>query len=473
MKTNFKFWVIAFVIGISGGVLGSILLPSKEVNNIVYTTKPQDVNAQFTGGRVTDLPDLTTAAEMATDAVVNIKTEYYNQNSDPFYNLFFGYSNNTPVQGTGSGVIITNDGYIVTNNHVVENATNVTVTLNDKREFEAEIVGTDPTTDLALIKIDASDLKTLEFGNSDDTKVGQWVLAIGNPYSLNSTVTAGIISAKARDISILKQDYAIESFIQTDAAVNPGNSGGALVNVYGKLIGINSAIASPTGSYTGYSFAIPANLVKKVIADIMEFGNVQRAYLGARIVDIDDKIAQAYDLPDRKGVLINSVTDDGAASDAGLQEEDVILSIDSIEVNGVSELLEHIGRHRPGDVVTITARRGDRVKEFQVTLQNDKGGVNNTVAVKTDIMGATFDDLTDDEKTEYGISNGAKVTKVVSGKFLASGIRPGFVILKINDKNIKNADAAKKVLDDIHGGVYIEGFYPDTNERAYYAFGVQ
>lgn len=472
MKEKMKLWLIALVIGIAGGVIGSVINPKSVTQIIKIPQQDQNSYASFT--RLNNLPDFTTAAANATNAVVYIQTEYHQQVDDPLYNLFFG-SPNVPMQGSGSGVIISNDGYIVTNNHVIENATDIKVTLNDKRELEAELIGADPTTDLALLKISADDLTVLKFGNSDNLKVGEWVLAIGNPYSLNSTVTAGIVSAKARDISILKQNYAIESFIQTDAAVNPGNSGGALINVNGDLVGINAAIASPTGSYTGYSFAIPVSIVKKVVADLIEYGSVQRAYLGARLVDIDEQIAQNYNLPDRKGILISSVIDKGAAEVAGLEDEDVIIKLDSIEVNETSELLELLGRHRPGDIVTITARRKGNIKTFDVTLQNDEGGTmsNATTTVKADVFGASFEDLTTQEKNEYNIRNGVKVSKVMSGKFLAVGIRSGFIIQKINNHEVKSADDAKKILDNASGGVYIEGFYPDTKKKAYYAFGVQ
>jgi len=471
MKEKIKFLLIAFVVGISGGIIGTIIIPTKTITQIVEVS--HDYNNQYSSfSGLNNLPDFTTAAANATDAVVNIQTESYRQTGDPLYNMFFGDAD-VPIQGSGSGVIISSEGYIVTNNHVIDQATDIKVTLNDKREFDAEVIGTDPTTDLALLKIIADDLTVLGFGNSDDLKVGEWVLAIGNPFSLTSTVTAGIVSAKARDISILKQNYAIESFIQTDAAVNPGNSGGALINVEGDLVGINAAIASPTGSYTGYSFAIPASIVQKIVLDLIEYGSVQRAFLGARIVDIDQQIAQSFNLPDRKGVMISTTTDDGAADDAGLKDEDVILKIDSIDVNSVSELLEHLGRHRPGDVVTITARRNGNIKIFEVTLQNDKGGVVNTASIKADVFGATFEDLTDDEKDDLDIRNGVKVTKVMSGKFLSAGVKPGFIIQKINDKKVKSADDAKNTLSNISGGVYIEGFYPDTQQKAYYAFGVQ
>lgn len=482
MKEKIKLLILTFVIGISGGLIGSVIIPEKDKNtdkneNII-TANNQTTNSfqtdytRFTS--IKDLPNFTTAAAIGTEAVVNIQTEYYNQYDDPIYRLFFGSPNNgRPLQGSGSGVIISKDGYIVTNNHVVENASNIKVTLNDKSEYNAKIIGSDPSTDLALLKIESENLQPLTFGNSDNLKIGEWVLAIGNPFSLTSTVTAGIVSAKARDISILKERYAIESFIQTDAAVNPGNSGGALININGDLVGINTAIASPTGSYTGYSFAIPANLVKKIVADLIEFGSVQRAYLGVKVADIDEKIEQEFNLKNKEGVLVASVVDEGAADNAGIKKGDVILQIDSLDINTVSELLEQLGQRRPGDKIKLKVRRNKRLKKFDVVLKNNNGGTEKNVTQKVDYFGATFEDLSDIEKSDFGINYGAKVTNVMSGKFLSVGIRSGFVILKINDKKIKNAENVRSILENVHGGVYIEGFYPDTGQKAYYAFGVE
>ncbi|MEA3452220.1 MAG: trypsin-like peptidase domain-containing protein, partial [Bacteroidota bacterium] len=281
-----KILLIAFVLGISGGIIGYWIMPT---NTTTISNENENAqiaqNVQFASmNPLAGIPDFTVAAEKGTEAVVHIKTEYYDQGEDPVYNFFFGRpGDNAPAQGSGSGVIISTDGYIVTNNHVIDKSTNIIVTMENKTEYKAKIIGRDPSTDLALIKIDAENLNTLTFGNSDDLKIGEWVLAIGNPFNLTSTVTAGIVSAKARSINILNKRYAIESFIQTDAAVNPGNSGGALITTDGKLIGINTAISSPTGSFAGYSFAIPVSIVQKVVKDIIEFGEVQRAFIGAKI----------------------------------------------------------------------------------------------------------------------------------------------------------------------------------------------
>lgn len=474
---KFKIFLIAFFLGIGGGFVSYLVLPSKSNHylaqgNTIEATNP---NMKFTNlGSTGTITDFTTAAEIGKDAVVHIKTEYYNQGEDPVYNFFYGKPDkSSPIQGSGSGVIISTDGYIVTNNHVIDKATNIAVTLNDKKEYKAKVIGRDPSTDIALIKIEGTDLHSLAFGNSDDLKVGEWVLAIGNPFNLTSTVTAGIVSAKARNISILDKRYAIESFIQTDAAVNPGNSGGALINTNGQLIGINTAIASPTGSFTGYSFAIPVSIVKKVVQDLMEFGEVQRAFIGAKIVEIDDKIAQSYNLPNNKGVLISSVTPDGAAEEADLADGDVILKFDGVEINELPELLELIGRHRPGDKVIITFRRNNKTKDVELILKNVQGDAKNLVGNNSDVFGATFEDLSQEELSKFNLKYGVIVSDVSNGKFMSTGIRAGFVIVRINDKVVKNTKDLYEILNDIHGGVYIEGYYPENHTKAYYAFGVE
>lgn len=329
--------------------------------------------------------DLTSAAEQSVHAVVHIKTTFLYRTSGwddffsgSFWEDFFNFSSpfgthEQQVMGAGSGVIISADGYIVTNNHVVENAQDITVTLNDKREFPATIVGTDPQTDLALIKIECDGLPTLTFGNSDQVRIGEWVLAVGNPFNLTSTVTAGIVSAKARNLDILGENTSIESFIQTDAAVNQGNSGGALVNASGELIGINSAIASHTGYYTGYSFAIPSNIARKVVEDLKEYGMVQRAVLAVTIQEVDNNVAQELNLSQVKGVCITSVADDGAAYRAGLQQYDVITSINGAEVNSVSELREVMAQYSPGDRVEVAYLRNGSSHKTLLTLLNSEG----------------------------------------------------------------------------------------------------
>ena len=316
--------------------------------------------------------DFTQAAERSVEAVVHVKTKYYRQQYvDPFYHFFFGrpqQSQQPSAMASGSGVILSNDGYIVTNNHVIESANEIEVVLNDKRTFAAQLIGTDPNTDLALLKIEATNLPTIEIGNSDDLRVGEWVLAVGNPFNLTSTVTAGIVSAKARSINILNSDMKIESFIQTDAAVNPGNSGGALVNTQGQLVGINTAIASQTGSYAGYAFAIPTAIMQKVVADLRQYGTVQRALLGIRMLDITQQVKDQLSLESMEGVYVGEVISGSAADKAGMKAGDVIVQVDGRPINASSQLQEQIGRKNPGDQITILVRRGHRSVSLQVTL---------------------------------------------------------------------------------------------------------
>ena len=320
--------------------------------------------------------DFTKAAEMSVGAVVHVKTKYNvygKQYVDPFYQFFFGRPQQQPqgqAQATGSGVILSQDGYIVTNNHVIQQANEIEVVLNDKRSFTAQLIGTDPNTDIALLKIDATGLPTLEMGNSDDLKVGEWVLAVGNPFNLTSTVTAGIVSAKARNINILDADMKIESFIQTDAAVNPGNSGGALVNTRGELVGINTAIASQTGSYAGYAFAVPTSIVQKVVADLRQYGSVQRALLGIRMLDITSEVQQYYHLNTLEGVFIADVVSGSAAEKGGVEAGDIITAVDGVKVNSSSELQEKIARKNPGDEITLTVLRDGKRQDLRVTLSS-------------------------------------------------------------------------------------------------------
>jgi len=319
--------------------------------------------------------DFTRAAEMSVGAVVHVKTKYNvygKQYVDPFYQFFFGRPQQQPpmqqAQASGSGVILSEDGYIVTNNHVIQQANEIEVVLNDKRSYTAQLIGTDPNTDIALLKIEATGLPTLEMGNSDDLKVGEWVLAVGNPFNLTSTVTAGIVSAKARSINILDAEMKIESFIQTDAAVNPGNSGGALVNTRGELVGINTAIASQTGSYAGYAFAVPTSIVQKVVADLRQYGSVQRALLGIRMLDITSEVQQYYHLNSLEGVFIADVVSGSAAEKGGVESGDVVVAVDGMAVNSSSELQEKIARKNPGDEVRLSVLRDGKRHELKVVL---------------------------------------------------------------------------------------------------------
>ncbi|MCF8296177.1 MAG: Do family serine endopeptidase [Saprospiraceae bacterium] len=477
--------LITFLVAIAGGAfsLGLYKIFEKDNREIVYQNEQIPVYAtnQKTEKQIIS-PDFGEAAEQTINGVVHVKTQYEYKNN--VYDLFFGYGNpfhnsphnqqNTPIMASGSGVIISEDGYIATNNHVVQGASYIEVTLNDKRTFEATVVGTDPSSDLALLKINEKNLPLIRFGNSDDIKIGEWVLAVGNPFNLTSTVTAGIVSAKARNINILGSSSAVESFIQTDAAVNRGNSGGALVNTLGELIGINAAIASNTGTYTGYSFAIPSNLVKKVMNDLLEFGEVKRAYIGVQIADLDSKLAEEKGLKEIKGVYVAGLTENGAAIDAGIKKGDVITKINDIEVNSRSELIEHIATHRPGDKVSVTVNRNNNLKSFNVTLRNEEG---NTSISKTKernietILGADFDEITSEEKRTLNIENGIKITKLETGKLKIAGIKEGFIITKIDKKPITTISELKKILDNKKGGILLEGVYPNGT-RAYYGFGL-
>ncbi|MEA2105894.1 MAG: Do family serine endopeptidase [Bacteroidota bacterium] len=413
--------------------------------------------------------DFTTAAENSVNAVVHVTSKYNLRNDyygNPLYEFFFGdqYSRQ-PAVSFGSGVIITDDGYIVTNNHVIEQSDEIQVVLNDRRTYTAELVGTDPGTDLALLKIDGKDLPFIAMGNSDDIKVGEWVLAVGNPFNLTSTVTAGIVSAKARNINILRdQQYPIESYIQTDAAVNKGNSGGALVNMKSELVGINSAILSPSGVYSGYSFAIPVNIVRKVVSDIIKYGEVQRAVLGVEIRDINKELVEKHNLDKIEGVFIANVTDDGAAKEAGLKSGDVILEINEVKINSVAELTGQIGRYRPGEKINITIKRANKKKQIDVILRNMHG---TTKIIKADeylaILGADFQKLSTSDQRRLGIETGVKVVDLIDdGALKKAGVKEGFVITYIQGKKIAHVDDIKRVIRNIGYGVEIEieGMYP-------------
>jgi serine protease Do len=430
--------------------------------------------------------DFTNAAELTVNSVVHVKTtvtttlEYF----DPFQYFFRGGEPQKKPHtqtSSGSGVIISRDGYIVTNNHVIANADKIEVVLNNKSTYLAKVIGKDPTTDLALMKIDAKDLPFINFGNSDELKVGEWVLAVGNPFNLTSTVTAGIISAKGRSINILEADdkkgiYPIESFIQTDAAVNPGNSGGALVNLDGELIGINTAIASGTGYFSGYSFAIPVNIVKKIAGDLREFGEVKRAFLGVSIQDIDAKFAADQKLNSIKGVYINGITEGGAAKDAGLKEGDIILKIGSRNVNSVPELQEQVSKFRPGDKIEITVDRNGKERVIDVTLKSLNGSTTLETAEVSkkdavNALGAVFEPVPKEERKNLKLEGGAKVTHVGPGKLQAAGIKEGFIVTRIDKREIKSPTDISGAIERLSGGVLIEGVYPN-GMRAYYGFGI-
>ena len=475
---------------ISGGLLIAIVggLIAISVYSIIIAKDKNETKIQVVESRPVELAsllpqnkavnfDFTYAAEKSVNAVVHVMTQIRqerNYYSNPLYEFFYGdrgvQREPAPIIGYGSGVIISDDGYIVTNNHVIDRSDNIEVVLNDKRSYDAKLIGTDPTTDIALLKIDEDNLPYLRYGDSDNLKVGEWVIAVGNPFNLTSTITAGIVSAKARNINIFNDRYAIESFIQTDAAVNRGNSGGALVNLNGDLVGINTAIASNTGFYSGYSFAVPVNIVKKIISDILEYGEVQRAFIGVSIRTVDASLAEEKDLDHVNGVYIESLTEGGAAADAGIHEGDVIIKVGDIVINSSSELQEQISKYRPGNKVSLVVLRKNSEKEFLVTLRNKEGNTNIIKTETVSILGATYEVVSNSEKQRLGINNGLKVIDLQNGKLRSNGIRNGFIIVKVNNKTINTLDDLKSTLNGIQGGIYIEGIYPN-GITAYYAFG--
>ena len=481
MKNQIKSLVVVGLIS-SGITLGAYHLLNVDNSQSIgsapsaFTTSVSSVNVPGNPG------EFTYAAEKSTPAVVHIKTKSApksmgRQFSSPFDD-FFGFGDpfggqrrSQPQEASGSGVIISADGYIVTNNHVVENADEITVILNDKREFKGKIVSTDPSSDLAVVQIKGENLPFLTFGDSDNLRVGEWVLAVGNPFNLESTVTAGIVSAKGRQNIIDRDPEArvnpLESFIQTDAAVNPGNSGGALVNLKGELVGINTAIYSRTGQFAGYSFAVPVSIVKKVSGDLIKYGNVQRGYLGVNIIEVNSKLAEEKDLKVNNGVYVGGFSENSAAKESGLKVNDVIVKIDGIETKSSAKLMELVNRKRPGEVVDVTVNRDGATKEYKVTLRNLEG---NTSIVKgskgesgkSEFLGATFGSLTQAEKSKFKIAAGVKITEIDSeGRLAMYGIDKGVIITKINDKAVNSPSEAIEALEGKKGRIKLEGIDVD------------
>lgn len=460
------------------------------------------VGAAYTvneNGEVVPL-EFTDVAKKVMPAVVHIKSTQvqnlqnnrYRNYPDPFrdffeddiFRHFFGpeFRYESPQRGpqmrigSGSGVIINSDGYIVTNNHVIENADDIEVILDDNRVFKAKLVGTDPSTDIALLQIRASDLPYLSFVNSDNVEVGEWVLAVGNPFNLNSTVTAGIISAKGRNINILQDRSAIESFIQTDAAINPGNSGGALVNLQGGLIGINTAIASPTGAYAGYGFAVPSNIVSKVVEDLLKYGVVQRGYLGIVIRNVDGNLAEEKDLHVTYGAYVDSIAANSAAGDVGVKVGDVIKEIDGVTVKNSAGLLEIVGRHRPGDKVNLKIDRNGKEIDFVVTLRNEYGKEKITEKDSQEILeilGVELEEIDEKDAKKLNIDGGLQIIQLYDGKLKQStSVEAGFIITKVDGRKVRTIEDFVKYLENRKGGVMLEGIYEDFPGTYYYAFGL-
>jgi len=483
------------LLGFFGAIIGGGIVKFNSDTQIQYIqTNTSGVNAKLTNYKtVLDAEkfnmDFTLASEVTTPAVVHIKSKVKSEQSvqpqgrDFFYHFFrddqFGRPHQQRSQereSSGSGVIISKDGYIVTNNHVINDATEIEVVLNNKKSYKAQVIGKDPSTDIALIKVDANELSSIHWANSDDVNVGEWVLAVGNPFNLASTVTAGIVSAKGRNINILKDKGAIESFIQTDAAVNPGNSGGALVNLRGELVGINTAIATPTGTYAGYSFAVPSNIVQKVIGDLREFGVVQRAYIGVFIKDINNELAEELGLEDLKGVYVQGLTEGGAADEAGIKEGDVITMINDVEVKTAPELQEEIAQYRPGDVINITLKRNGKLARVNMTLRNKSGNtklVDKPSLKVLNVLGIELEELSQSFKINNRIGGGVKIKKINKGKVQdETVVKEGFVITKIDDEKVESLNDFKSIISSKEGGVMFEGFYPGKGGAYYFAIGL-
>ena len=411
--------------------------------------------------------DFTYAAEQTVHAVVHVhtKTMMGSQADNPIMEWFYGdrYSKPREVQGYGSGVIISSDGYIITNNHVIEDAKSVEVTLNDNRKFTAQVTGRDPGSDIALLKIKADNLPFIKYGDSEQLRLGEWVLAVGNPFNLTSTVTAGIVSAKGRSFTPPDGTYRIESFIQTDAALNMGNSGGALVNTKGLLVGITSLIVSPNGAYAGNSFAIPVTIVKKVVEDLKEFGQVQRALIGVNIRDVVPEDVEKEKLTEVKGVFISNVLPDGSAKDAGLKENDVIVKFDNIAVNTVSELQEQVGKHRPGDKATVTFLRNGKESTIPIVLKNQIGNISVvTASMEGDLVfGSRIASLSSSEKDEMNVDYGVKVVEINEGKFKDIGMARGYIILSVNGKKVKSPADVREFTNNEKSLKSIGGIQPD------------
>lgn len=509
MKTNWKALVLVGLLSSASTLAGFKLLNSNSDKDVIFKEAPSESLARFTStGAPAGAPgDFVYAAEATTPTVVHIKSTMTRSSRssqgdipdifrDFFGDDFGGGGSRGPQssEASGSGVVISADGYIVTNNHVVEGAQELEVTLSNKSKFRAKVVGADPSTDIAVIKIEGKNLPAITFGSSDAVKVGEWVVAVGNPFNLESTVTAGIISAKGRGLGIIGQsqnrrgnarptsaitaDVPLESFIQTDAVVNPGNSGGALVNLKGELIGINTAIASPTGSFAGYGFAVPSSIVKKVSSDLIKFGNVQRGYLGISLDELDSRKAEEYGVKVNDGVYVRDFTENSAAKAGGVTKGDVIVKVDGMNTHSIPELQQSIGLHKPGDKVTVTVNRDGTEKDLSVTLRNRTGGSDilkrDESAVVMSVLGAQFGNISDQEKqrlTRYKVEGGVKVLSIDGGKLARTGVEEGFIITKVNGKPVKSVKELEASLAGKSDSmVQFEGLYIDAPYDVY-SFG--
>ena len=481
MDTDMKKGILTIVLSaLLGGVVAFAVTKSMTPDNPGRQVVVSADGAQYRTVNLdmTDYPDFTYAAESAVDAVVYVKVtvkDVTRRIPNSIFDFFFGYEG-TPQErervGSGSGVIIRPDGYIVTNNHVVEDASKIEVTLNNNKTFEAQLIGTDPATDVALIKIDAQGLPVIPFGDSDNLRLGEWVIAIGSPYDLRSTITAGIVSAKGRSMPNYDGEFKIESFIQTDAAVNPGNSGGALVDKAGNLVGINTAIVSQTGSYTGYSFAIPSNIVKKIAFDLIDYGSVKRAVLGVTMRQLDDKLAAELKLSSPNGVYIVEVLKGSAADEAGMKEKDVIVAIDSVKVTNASEVQEQVNKFHPGDKTVITVVRDGKEKTLDVTFKGtaaENGSVDEEGGVA--FYGARLKQAPKETLERLDIKHGVEIVSVGPGKVMDAGVSEGFIIMYVNDEPVSKPQDVIDIIKKSKRAVFVEGVTP-YGKVSYFGFGI-
>ena len=473
--------LIVALAALAGGLTSYAVVKGMSQGQVTVIERNEGAHFRTVNLSQDNWPDFTYAAESAVDAVVYVKVTSsapaMQQAPSSIFDFFFGFpEGGAPQQrervGSGSGVIIREDGYIVTNNHVIDGATKIEVTLNTNQTYPATLIGTDPATDIALLKIEAQGLPVIPFGDSDKLRLGEWVIAIGSPYDLRSTITAGIVSAKGRSMPNYTGEFKIESFIQTDAAVNPGNSGGALVDKAGNLVGINTAIISKTGSYTGYSFAVPSNIVRKIAYDLMDFGSVKRAVLGIVMQPIDDKIAEDLKLSSRNGVYINEVSKSGAADEAGIKAGDVLIAIDSTRITNSASVLEAVSRFSPGDKAKVTVIRDGKEQVFEVTF---KGTSQETGTLSDDgsvaFYGASIKSASEETLSKYGIKHGVEIVELGPGKIMEAGATEGFIIQYVNDQPVKTPQDVIDIVKKSKRAVFIQGITP-SGRTGYFGFGV-
>ena len=465
---NVKIILIAFVSGIAGAFLYNVINPAKSY----YVNGSSTPQVDFTNyTQIKDIKsgeEFVAASALCTKNVVFINT-LSQQSTSNWFDMYFGNSTQQ-VEGSGSGVIYSSDGYIITNNHVIDKSTKIEV-VYEKKTYQAKMIGTDPSTDLALLKIEAQNLPAVKLGSSKDLRIGEWVLAVGNPFNLTSTVTAGIVSAKGRNINVVNSQFPIESFIQTDAAINPGNSGGALVNVRGELIGINTAILSRTGSYTGYGFAVPVDIVKKIVRDLIKYGEVQKPFFGAEVDEINTTYSDKLKLDNLNGVVITYIQKDGAAEKIGLKKNDIILKIGEYDINSKGSFDEYLSYFSPGDKIKVVYKRDNKIHEESLVLTNREGTteVLKRETYKSESLGADFEIISKVEKEKLGITNGVRIVRVGNGLIRRLSLGEGFIITSINKVTVSTPEEVVEILEKIRGRVIIEGI-TSSGQRGYYSY---